>query len=113
MMTSHTLRFGKGPFSAVFPSIEEIAVDIRAWPDGIEKSYGVYDASNLSRFVDCWNPRCRGGKFDIEHLIREMLPERRNFQCFSLTCSAHEFGRNALPCSTKYEIKIEIRYRRA
>jgi hypothetical protein len=95
----------------VFPSIETISVDVRGWPDGLEKEYGIFDAATLPPQFDCWNTRCRGGKFDIDALIREMLPERRTAQKFSLVCAALEFGRNARPCATRCEISIAIRYK--
>jgi hypothetical protein len=109
--TSVPTKFAKGVFSEVFPSIDEIELDVHAWPDGIEKVYGPYDKTNLTRRLDCWNPRCRGGRFDLEPLIRGMLPERRTQQLFSLVCAAQELGRAAKPCQTRCDIRITIRYR--
>ena len=104
-------KFGRGLFSKVFPSIDEISVEVRAWPDGIEKIYGAYDKGTVTRFVDCWNSRCRGGKFDLEPLIRSMLPERLTRQVFSFVCAAQEFGRKPQPCQTRCEITVVIRYK--
>ena len=101
----------KGPFAQVFPSIDTISVEVKAWPDGVEKVYGTFDAANLTPHIDCWNTRCRGGKFDLETLIRQMLPERKSVQKFSLVCAALEFGRHAQPCSTRCDITIAIRYK--
>jgi hypothetical protein len=103
-------KFGKGDFSKVFPSIDEISVEVRAWADGVEKLYA-YDRNTLTRFVDCWNSRCRGGKFDLEPLIRSMLHERLVLQHFPLICPAQEFGRKPKPCQTRCEITIGIRYK--
>ena len=101
----------KGPFSKDFPSIDTVRVVVKAWPDGIEKAYGTLEADQLSTHIDCWNPRCRGGKFDLEVLIRQMLSERKTIQHFPMVCAALEFGRNPRPCATRCEITIGIRYK--
>jgi hypothetical protein len=113
-----TPMFGtKGTLAEVYPQIKDIIVEVQ------ESGYGV-DSWNSNRtytkdffpgeFIDCSNPSCFGGGFQLGSYLRRMVTEGNTELEDSKSCRGNEGspkGRRIYrSCINTFEFKIKIQY---
>ncbi len=104
-------------FQNAFPTIEDI--NIKA----IEKGYGIYGEditshfgkTTLGEYINCHNPSCKRGGFEIGWAIRDMVDKGETERKEMLICKGDEgspkgrkIGRR---CINHIETEIKIKYK--
>ena len=115
-----TFVFGeKTTFEKAFPDVEECVVEVEETGRGRFKSLN-QDAKhhrNPGRYINCSNPECYNGGFDIGSAIHDMVRARETEREGSELCQGNEGspkGRRIYKkCQNFFEYKITIKCRTA
>src|SRR5579862_2961482 len=102
-------------FAQAFPTIASVDVMIEIDGHGVRgmKEVTRRDATNLSEFIDCRNPRCYGGGFSIGGILRAMDSKKETHHKGHALCQGHEGNRRkrGLQCMTMFDYTVDIVYR--
>jgi hypothetical protein len=107
----------KVPFREAFPEIADIVVEINETGEGLHGgvSKRKLGPDSIGEFVNCSNPICYGGGFNLVDIIREMVSKKETEREDSRLCRGNEGspkGRRIYrKCFNMFEIKINIKYR--
>lgn len=118
---SNFLLSEKAPFAKAFPEIERVRLEYQETGRGVfgEGRYVIEYPSphggGLGEYRDCSNPLCYNGGFSVGRLLRQMVPERRTRQEFSVSCQGYEGSpkgkRNYGPCPNHFTGVVTVVYR--
>jgi len=105
-------------FDEAFPFIKELHVEVIESGEGVNElnERNVYDKHSLpGKFIDCHNPMCYNGGFDIGSAIRLMEYDRQTQREIQSRCQGYEGspkGRKKYDaCLNSFKIKINIKYK--
>jgi len=101
-------------FSEAFPSIKSIRVEIEEFDYGDFVGSSIYTQGNLSQFINCKNPSCYNGGFNVGELIHSMEYEKQTEREFEAECQGYEGSpkgkRRTGSCEHTFNVKIKISY---
>jgi hypothetical protein len=110
--------FGKKiGFAEAFPTIAAIAVEVTIDGRGVRglKETSRFDAGTLrGEFLDCRDPRCYGGGFQIGAVLRTMVTKKQTHHVGLALCEGTEGGtarKRGSPCITQFDYHIDIVYK--
>jgi hypothetical protein len=114
-----SMLFGKtASFSAAFPSIAELHVEVEEKGDHGPSwsSRTVYTHHNPpGEFVNCRNPRCFNGGFRIAQMIRYMAYSQDTEHDATVRCQGYEGSpkgrKNSGPCDQYFVVRIRVKYK--
>ena len=113
----HFLFVQQTSFEKAFPMIEDISVKTA------ERGYGIYaeprrytlGKNGLGEYINCSNPSCKRGGFEISHEIRDMISKKDTERKTMIVCIGDEgspkgrkIGRS---CINRIETEIKIKYK--
>jgi hypothetical protein len=105
-------------FDVAFPTIDEIAVEATESGDGIDEftRRQIYNKKYLpGKFIDCHNPRCYNGGFDIGSLIRRMESDGETERKVKEKCQGYEGSPKGRikyrECLNFFDITVKIKYK--
>lgn len=102
----------------VYPQIKDISVEVEEFGRGVDswskhRTYGKDDFPG--EFVDCSNPACYGGGFQLGSPLAQMVRERQTEHEESKMCRGNEGspkGRRIYrKCLNTFKYKIKIKYK--
>jgi hypothetical protein len=104
-------------FEKAFPMVDELKVNVTEKGDGV---YGASSTRSLGKqageYVDCSNPLCYNGGFQLGAILRDMTYARETQWSGSRMCQGYEGSpkgrKNYGPCWNEFEIAIEITYKK-
>jgi hypothetical protein len=103
-------------FAEVFPDVKSIRVEIAQHnhhrrPNTHRR---VYTKSTLGPSIDCFNPMCARGSYDMRKLLREMTRNRVTDKKLIANCDGKETSQGVKVvrrrCHTRFEIEVHIEY---
>jgi hypothetical protein len=102
-------------FSEAFPKIKNVRVTVEELDFGQHVRSYVYTESNLSEYIDCSNPRCYNGGFQIGDQLRFMTYSNEIEKEFEIDCQGYEGSpkgrRRYGPCDRSFKVRIELEYK--
>lgn len=107
----------KGPFKEAFPEIESATVEFSEKGQGVFRGSGpsVRTEKNLGEFIDCHNPVCYDGGFNIGEILRDMTARRETERSVQRTCQGYEGSpkgkKKYRGCLNSFDVKVSIRYK--
>jgi hypothetical protein len=107
----------KVPFAETFPMIAAITIEVKYDGRGAFNILGDlwrFDASNLSEFIDCRDPRCYRGGFSIRAVILDVANNRLTNREGWSPCQGTEGGsarKRGPPCISTFDYRIDIVYK--
>lgn len=108
----------KGMLGDVYPEIKDITVEVHESGDGVDSwnKDRTYDKNYFpGEFVDCSNPSCYGGGFQLGSYLAQMVRERQTDLEDAKTCRGNEGspkGRRIYrSCLNTFKFKIKIKYK--
>lgn len=102
-------------FKKGYPTIESIKIKaiekgyVREWTKPL-----IFDEKTISEYINCSNPSCQRGRFDIDIEIHGMVLKKETYREETLICGGEEGG---LPkgksrnCINRLNIEIKIKYK--
>ena len=105
----------KTTFDKAFPKIKNINIEVIE--NGLymnESRISHYCKTNTSECVNCTNPRCHNGGFNVGEIIRDMVYKKETERDSSAECQGNE-GRHKsrdirTKCLNSFSYKILIEY---
>jgi hypothetical protein len=105
----------KVSFAEAFPSIASVRVEVTESEVAGQPRRRVLDERSLSEYVDCSNPVCYNGSFDIGDVIRRMVSEKETSRATRAMCQGYEGspkGRKRFrSCLHSFEARVTVAYR--
>jgi len=105
----------KTTFENAFPQVEECVVTIEESGHGISDWSRTRTYRNPGEYINCQNPLCYNGGFNIGWPIREMVEKRKTQKEDSALCQGNEGSpkghRIYRKCMNFFKYKISIKYR--
>ena len=108
----------KTSFAEAYPQIEDITVEVKEQGKGVDSlnRERMYTKRNLpGEFVNCNNPTCYGGGFQLGHYLYEATAARKNEVEETTMCVGYEGspkgGRIYRKCVNTFRIKITLTYK--
>ncbi len=110
--------------SSRFPELKDLRIEWEECPPSEEGSPAVTGAlahsilgagGKVEPVLACFNPRCRGGGFEVGFLVESMTSERIEERTGVLVCVGWEGnagGRDVLPCTRAIRYRIRLSYAR-
>jgi len=106
-------------FDEGFPGIADLRVTVREtdW-DQSEVGHHYYTSPNIGRFVDCSNPRCYNGGFNLQSFVslHTYGKDRKTLLEATSPCQGYEGSpkgrKNYGPCDHRFEVKVEVTYKK-
>jgi len=109
------LVFGKTNFRNAFPEIEECVVTVEEQGHSVEEWNRTRTYRNPGQYINCQNPICYAGGFDIGWTISEMVQKKETQREGSDLCKGNEAsakGRRIYKkCMSFFKYKISIKYK--
>lgn len=106
----------KTTFEKAFPEIEDIRVIVEEYEDFMsEGKKRYYSKANAGEYIDCSNPVCYNGGFNLGQIIRNMVISHQTKLETTEYCQGYEGspkGRKKYgPCEHYFKVNIEIKYK--
>ena len=105
----------KTTFERAFPGIEDIHVTVEEFEDFSSKGTRHYNKTNAGEYIDCRNPICYGGGFNLGMLIRNMEMTRETEYETTMFCRGYHGSpkgrKNYGPCEHRFNVRIKIKYK--
>jgi hypothetical protein len=105
-------------FKEAFPAVEDIRVEVTETGEGVNPrlATSVYRLGSMpGQYVDCHNPRCYNGGFNLGQLIMFMTDSRETEKETEMHCQGYEGSPKGRkkdgPCFNRFKVKISIKYR--
>ena len=119
MFGETTLLFGKtSEFGGAFPTIESLQIDVEEEGEGVSASTAstTYTMRTLpGEYVDCRNPLCYKGGFNLGAILRTMVERRQEDLQTIEHCQGYEGSpkgrRNDGPCDNRLKVRIRLRFK--
>lgn len=109
----------KGTLAEVYPQIKDVAVEVEESGRGVDswnKNRCYTKESFPGEFIDCSNPSCYGGGFQLGSYLGKMLLEHLTELADSKMCRGNEGspkGRRIYrKCLNTFKFRIKIKYNR-
>jgi len=106
----------KAEFNEVFPEIEDVEVTVQETGYGvIDDGVQVHKKNQFGEHINCSNPRCYNGGFQIGSILRDMVKDKKVEFNLSLDCKGYKgspkgrirYGR----CFNTFTIQVKIKYK--
>jgi hypothetical protein len=116
----HTLLGKTSKFEEAFPGVAEIKVIVDedgegVWRYGRNTGKRSYTSRSVGEYVDCSNPRCYNGGFNIGQQIRFMMDEKKTRTSLTFHCQGYEGSpkgrKKSGPCFNFFKVDIEVSYK--
>jgi hypothetical protein len=106
----------KVSFAEAFPSVASLTVVVEINGRGVRglKETSRFDATTLREYVDCRDPRCYGGGFQIGAVLRPMVWRTKEHEDGSSMCQGSEGSsarKRGISCMTQFTYNIDIVYK--
>ena len=107
----------KTTFEKAFPEIEKISVEVNESGEGVYRGYGLshYGKHNIGEFINCKNPKCYNGGFNIGDIIRGLYFRKDTEATGSAYCQGKEGtpkGRRTYgDCENDFKHTVKIEYK--
>jgi len=105
-------------FDKAFPEIEDVKVEVTESGEGLTQfnRERIYSKRTLrGEYIDCHNPMCYNGGFDIGEIIRDMIRNKQAELVTYKTCQGYEGSpkgrRRYRSCVNSFNIKVTIKYK--
>jgi hypothetical protein len=108
---------GTTTFDKAYPMIADFTVKVTESDGGPNESTRVYNRHiRPGEYINCSNPLCYNGGFDLGSILREMTYQARETRWSgSRSCQGYEGspkGRKKYgPCFNRFEVAVEITYK--
>lgn len=105
----------KTKFEKAFPEIENITIEVIETGLYINDSrISHYNKTNTSEYVNCTNPMCYKGGFNLCNIIRDMIFKKDTERVGSAECQGNEGHHKSRDirskCLNSFSYKIQIEY---
>lgn len=116
----HTLLGKTSKFEEAFLGVADAKVIVDedgegVWRNGRNMGRRVYASRSFGEYINCSNPRCYNGGFNIAQQIRFMMDEKETNKNLTFHCQGYEGSpkgrRQTGPCFNSFKVDIEIRYK--
>jgi len=107
----------KTTFEKAFPEVKSISVDVEEKGRGVYSGLGLhhYGKGNVGEFVNCSNPKCYNGGFNIGETIRSLYFNKNTEAEGKEECQGREGtpkGRRLYDrCENRFSYKVKIEYK--
>lgn len=106
----------KTTFEKAFPNVEECTITVKESGHGAPSwNHGVSHYKNPGEYLNCSNPLCYNGGFNIGSTIREMVSKKETAKEDSAICQGYEGSpkgrRKYRKCVNFFKYTIAIKYR--
>jgi hypothetical protein len=101
-------------FAEAFPSIDSVEVVVKINGRGARNILGDErrsNASTITEFVDCLDPQCYDGGFQVSAVLKMMADNRETHKEDWTMCKGHVGGHPLAACITQFNYRIDIIYR--
>jgi len=102
-------------FSKAFPDIASLRGMVEEFDFGSLERTMYYSESNIGEYINCGNPRCYNGGFQLGQQLRFMSYDKETKKKFNIHCQGYEGspkGRKKYgPCDRHFKVEIEIVYK--
>lgn len=105
----------EGTFKEVFPQIKSMKMTVSetghlgSERHSFEPRVSVYDENHFQEWVDCSNPKCKGGVW-IGKILLEMVHDKKPHLEIPKVCSSSEKGSRYSGCTNFYEITVDVEH---